>query len=83
MDTTTSYKKKEPGDVDSLSGNFLNFIVSSRIDAVLKSLIGGKADCPAGKNYCILKPQGASHTIKDGNLKAKCYVRPQSGYNDV
>ena len=76
-DPATSYSAHEPGDKDSLSGNLLNFIVTTRVDAVLKNLIGGKASCPADKGYCLLRPQGARRYITDSNLNATFYVRPQ------
>lgn len=79
VDTGTAYANKEPGDVDSLSGNFLNFIVTSRVDAVLKSLIGGKADCPNGKDYCLLEPQGSYRNVYDTNLNVRCTLSTSGG----
>ena len=51
------------------SGNFLNFLVMTRIDTVLKALIGGKGTC-SGAN-CILVPQG-SHREVIVSFKGKC-----------
>ncbi len=67
-DTGTTYSSRQLGTRDSLSGNFLNFIVTTRMDAVLKSLIGGKATCDSTQGYCVLKPQGARRYIQIGNL---------------
>ena len=78
IDTGTSFTAPQVGNKDSLSGNFLNFLVTTRVDAVLKNLIGGKAECPIGQNYCILKPQGARRWIEVDNLNANCHVRPES-----
>ena len=57
-----------------ISGNLLNFFVMSRMDASMKALIGGKADC-AGRT-CLLRPQGSKRWIKDSNLTAMLFVRP-------
>jgi type IV pilus assembly protein PilY1 len=78
IDTGTSFTAPQVGNKDSLSGNFLNFLVTTRVDAVLKNLIGGKAECPTGESYCILKPQGARRWVEVDNLNANCYVRPES-----
>jgi type IV pilus assembly protein PilY1 len=79
VDSGTSYANLEAGDVNSLSGNFLNFLVTTRVDAVLKSLIGGKADCPSGQDYCLLRPQGSYREVYDSNLNAKFTVWSSSG----
>ena len=73
-DTTTTYKDREAGYESSLSGNLLNFLATSRVDAVLKNLIGGKADCPEGESYCLLRPQGADRTVTVPNLNLKCQI---------
>jgi type IV pilus assembly protein PilY1 len=73
-DDDTTYSNREAGNKDSLSGNLLNFIVTSRIDAVLKNLIGGKGTCPSNENYCILKPQGAKRWVNVPNLNADINV---------
>ena len=76
-DTATPYANREAGNKNSLSGNFLNFLVTTRVDAVLKNLIGGKAECPSNQDYCILEPQGARRWVEVTNLDANCYVRPE------
>lgn len=64
-----------PGNVgESLSGNLLNFLLMSRIDVALKSLIGGKAELENG-NY-ILESQGAERTVEVPNLGIKCHIYP-------
>ncbi|WDP88643.1 MAG: hypothetical protein HUN04_02360 [Desulfobacter sp.] len=78
IDTGTSFVSPQVGDKNSLSGNFLNFLVTTRVDAVLKNLIGGKAECPATETYCILRSQGARRWVEVDNLNANCYVRPES-----
>ena len=78
IDDNTSYSGNDVGDVDSLSGNFLNYIVMSRIDVALKSLIGGKASCPDGADYCILESQGSRRWVEVDNLDAYCHVRPEN-----
>ena len=78
IDTGTGFTAPQVGNKNSLSGNFLNFLVTTRVDAVLKNLIGGKAECPIGQNYCILRPQGARRWVEVDNLNANCYVRPES-----
>ncbi len=83
----STYSGREAGHVDTLSGNFLNFIVTTRVDAVLKNLIGGKATCPTGKDYCILRPQGAARChyqsssygyVNVTNLNARCEIFPEN-----
>jgi type IV pilus assembly protein PilY1 len=67
------------GNVVGVSGNVLNLSVTSRTDASLKALIGGKAICPSGDNYCYLRAQGSRRLVKDNtNLQAEFYVRPTS-----
>lgn len=63
---------KNIGEGECISGNLMNFLVTSRIDAALKAMIGGKADC-SGDN-CILMPQGAVRYVKVhfGNSDAGC-----------
>lgn len=77
-DAATSYSNRQAGDKDSLSGNFLNFLVTTRVDAVLKNLIGGKATCPSGQTYCILEPQGARRWVQVTNLGLDAHVRPEN-----
>lgn len=85
VDTTTSYANREAGNKDSLSGNLLNFLVTSRMDAVLKNLMGGKATCPTGETYCLLRPQGANRTITVSNLHAACQIEytGSTNYRDM
>ena len=79
VDSSTTFANRVAGSVNSLSGNFLNFLVTTRVDAVLKSLIGGKADCPSGQDYCLLRPQGSSRQVYDSNLGAKFSVWSSGG----
>ncbi len=63
------------GIVPGVSGNVLNFAITSRTDAALKALIGGRAVCDS--NYCYLRPQGARKRVQDNtNLQTDMYVRP-------
>jgi type IV pilus assembly protein PilY1 len=78
VSTGLTYSDRAAGYEDCLSGNFLNFLVTTRVDAMLKNLIGGKADCPEGETYCVLQPQGARRWIEVSNLNADCHVRPES-----
>jgi type IV pilus assembly protein PilY1 len=63
------------GTESCLSGNFLNWLVSSRIDVALKALIGGKADCQG--NSCILRPQGARRVVYIPSLNCEITVEPE------
>ncbi|RTZ70456.1 MAG: hypothetical protein DSZ30_00800 [Aquificaceae bacterium] len=54
------------GNKNCLSGNFLNWLISSRIDIALKALIGGKAYCE--NNFCVLRPQGARRIVRIPSL---------------
>ena len=75
-----NYTGTGAGHVSSgLSGNFLNFLVMSRIDVALKSLIGGKAECP-DTNSCILRPQGSRRYLIDSGLDVDCHIRPDGEY---
>ncbi len=63
------------GIVPGVSGNVLNFAITSRTDAALKALIGGRAVCDG--NYCYLRPQGARKRVQDNtNLQTDMYTRP-------
>ena len=71
---------KRIGYRNCFSGNFLNFLITSRIDAALKALIGGKGTC--FDSNCILKPQGSIRYIKVNfpNKQATCtfLIQPQN-----
>ncbi len=73
---TTTDATIEVGNVDSVSGNYLNFLITSRIDAVLMNLIGGKATCPDNTDYCLLEPQGARRWVRVTNQNADVHVYP-------
>ncbi len=64
------------GKGDCISGNLLNWILMTRIDAALKALIGGKADCDT--DFCYLRPQGSRRYVRSSNLHCKFYIRPES-----
>jgi len=64
------------GTESCLSGNFLNWLVSSRIDVALKALIGGKADCQG--DSCILRPQGARRVVYIPSLNCRIGVEPEN-----
>ena len=73
------------GNKDCLNGNFLNWAVTTRIDAALKALIGGKADCikTDSNDNCleyVLRPQGSRRYVRDTSLGCNLYVRPEN-YN--
>ncbi|HMK33953.1 MAG TPA: PilC/PilY family type IV pilus protein [Desulfomonilaceae bacterium] len=71
--------KRVSGNVASgLSGNALNLVTTSRMDAALKTLIGGKGDCDG--SACYLRPQGAKRYIRENStLQAGFFVRPAAG----
>lgn len=81
-DTATTYSNRQTGNKDSLSGNLLNFLITTRVDAVMKNLIGGKAVCPSGQSYCILKPQGARRWVQVSNLNLDAHIRPKDYSSD-
>ena len=68
------------GYKSELSGNFLNWLVMTRIDLSLKTFIGGKAK-QCDSDTCTLKPQGAKRSIHISNLNCGAYVRPED-YGD-
>jgi len=70
-----SYSNKIRSAPDCVSGNLLNFVTTTRIDAALKALIGGKADC--GDNYCYIKAQGSRRRVRSSNIDCDFYVRPE------
>lgn len=84
---TDSTQTNNIGTINDLSGNLLNFLTMSRVDAALKSLIGGKADCPVGEDYCLLKPQGSTRWVEVDNLDINCHIRPNNyttgNYKDI
>lgn len=66
-----------------ISGNILNYMITTRVDAALAALIGAKADCdaddgdPATQEYCYLRNQGARRYFGEyTNLYTRFYVRP-------
>lgn len=67
------------GYSDCFSGNFLNFLIMTRIDAALKAMIGGKATC--SDSNCILMPQGSNRDInvKFYNKSGSCrfFLHPE------
>ncbi len=94
-DTNQSYPDGgSAGDNGTFStgirGNILNWLFTSRIDAALKALIGGKAygldssgaDCDCSDTtdgYCYLAGQGARRGISETtSLDAQFYVRPST-----
>ena len=64
------------GTEKCLSGNFLNFLTTTRMDVALKALIGGKAKCD--ENGCILRSQGARRTVQLDNLNCLFYIQPEN-----
>lgn len=68
-----------PGDdstAPGVSGNVINFAITSRTDAALKALIGGRAICPEctydsngaltdGNHDYFLRPQGSRRRVQD------------------
>jgi type IV pilus assembly protein PilY1 len=85
-----------PGDdstAPGVSGNVLNLAVTSRTDAALKALIGGRSICPEctydangalldGNHDYFLRPQGARTRVQDTSyLFADFYVRPATIVN--
>lgn len=74
---TGTFVLDSSGNQTGISGNVLNFAITSRIDAALKALIGGRSICPSGDSYCYLRPQGARSRVQDTSyLYADFYVRP-------
>lgn len=62
------------GNAPGVSGNVLNFAITTRVDAALKALIGGRAICPE----CTYNSNGA---LIDGNHDY--FLRPQGGRRRV
>lgn len=83
-----SLAPNEAGVVPGVSGNVLNYAVTSRTDAALKALIGGRAICPEctykadgtlddGNHDFFLRPQGSRRRVQDNTeLQTDIYVRP-------
>lgn len=60
-----------------LSGNILNFLIVSRIDAAMTALIGGKANCTPSDDYCYLRFIGLRKGVRsNASLQATSYIRP-------
>jgi len=82
----SGYSGTGVGNLDAnppvLHGNFLNFLVMSRVDVALKALIGGKAECPEGVDYCELRPQGSRRWVDvsdtGGTRIARFHIRPEN-----
>ncbi|MEW6141118.1 MAG: PilC/PilY family type IV pilus protein [Thermodesulfobacteriota bacterium] len=71
--------KRITGNVNvGISGNVLNLAVTSRIDAALKALIGGKATTVSGDDSNVyVQAQGARRFVTEStNVNASFYVRP-------
>lgn len=76
------------GNPPGVSGNVLNFAITTRIDAALKALIGGRSICPGctydangvltdGNHDYFLRPQGGRRRVQDTSyLNVDFYVRP-------
>jgi len=87
-DSTNGYWVKNPDcnttdsigtSNDCISGNFLNFVVTTRIDAALKSLVGGKIrEC--GNNEICLVSRGGLKDVYDNTSKCSIYIYNTSGY---
>ncbi|MBI5251927.1 MAG: hypothetical protein HY912_20740 [Desulfomonile tiedjei] len=74
---TGTFLLDSSGNQTGISGNVLNYALTSRIDAALKALIGGRSICPDGDSYCYLRPQGARRRVQDAShLYADFYARP-------
>lgn len=71
--------KRITGDTSiGISGNILNLAVTSRIDAALKALIGGRATTVSGDTTNVyIQSQGARRYVTEStNVNAAFYVRP-------
>jgi len=68
------------GTVDCFSGNFLNWLLTTRIDAALKAFTGGKAECD--DDFCILKLQGSRRYVDDSDLHCRYYIRFDEFWDD-
>jgi type IV pilus assembly protein PilY1 len=83
-----------PGDKGTFStgirGNILNWLLTSRMDAALKALVGGKAsaidastgaekDCEETDGNCYLAAQGARRAIIETTaVDVQAYIRPST-----
>ncbi len=70
-----NYTDRIGAQPNCISGNLLNFVTTSRIDAALKALIGGKADCSG--DYCLIKAQGSRRRLRVSNIHCQFYIRPE------
>lgn len=72
--------KRITGDTSiGISGNILSFAATSRIDAALKALIGGKATTVSGDTDNVyLQAQGSRRYVGETTTNVNCdfYVRP-------
>jgi len=71
-----SYINRIGTSPNCISGNLLNFVTTSRIDAALKALIGGKADCDS--NYCYIKAQGSRRALRTNDIHCEFLVEPEN-----
>jgi hypothetical protein len=63
-----------------LSGNIVDFLMSSRTDIALKALIGGRA-LVTDPNFAYLKSQGARRFVLDTTLGIAAHIRPGTATN--
>ncbi len=77
VDNANGFSKCTGTSCPGLSGNVLNFIAVTRIDAAMTALIGGKANCGPTDTYCYLRFIGALRANRaNSSLQAMSYVRP-------
>ncbi|MCA1959162.1 MAG: hypothetical protein LDL33_00090, partial [Desulfomonile sp.] len=77
-DTMGTVQKRIFGSWEAgISGNVLNWLTTSRIDAALKALIGGRSRTGAAEGYVYLDAQGSRRTVVEStNANALAYMRP-------
>jgi len=82
--------ERVPGTISTgLSGDILNYFTTSRIDAALRAITGGRADCVdtasceedcdyknCTDKFCYLKGSNSRYWVRDTNLQVEWYVRP-------
>lgn len=57
------------GSTACLSGNLLNFIVTTRVDTVRKILTGGRVKGTPTTTHAVLESDGSQYTFTDTNLR--------------